>query len=255
MQLHRHEQRLESPPPASSAHLAHHNPVLRRFVVVPAHSVEQVRLAQRLRYQVYCVEHPFEDPACFPEGLEHDGYDGNAIHSLLYDRECAALAGTVRLILPRPDTPCRTLPIQRLCRHPLVHDQYRLRLGSAEISRFAISKEYRSLTREQRRDGSGHPSLPDDGHLSGAVLALIRGIVQMSREHGISELFAVMEPALLRLLERFGIRFHHLGPLVEYHGRRQPCYANRDELVEQLRRERPDIWQLIIPPAGHQGTA
>src|SRR3546814_10307851 len=56
------------------------------------------------------------------------------------------------------------------------------------------------------------------------TLGLIEGLVRMSLDHGIFYWCAVMERPLLRLLARLGIHFEDIGPLVDYHGRRQPCF-------------------------------
>ena len=57
-------------------------------------------------------------------------------------------------------------------------------------------------------------------------LGLIKSCVEMSVREGMTHWAAVMEPALLRLLTRLGIHFNPLGSLVEYHGRRQPCWVD-----------------------------
>ena len=77
------------------------------------------------------------------------------------------------------------------------------------------------------------------------TLGLMNGIVRMSAENGISEWFAVMEPTLLRLLARFGIYFSPIGPVVDYHGMRQPCHADINNLLERVRKERPEVWEII----------
>jgi N-acyl amino acid synthase of PEP-CTERM/exosortase system len=58
-------------------------------------------------------------------------------------------------------------------------------------------------------------------------------------------LCAVMEPTLLRLLRRIGIHFIDLGPQVEYHGSRQPCYSHIDTQGVRCWLERPEIWELL----------
>jgi hypothetical protein len=57
------------------------NTLDRDFEVMPA-------LAQiyALRYQVYCVEHPFEDPAKHPVGCETDCHDPFSLHAALVYR-------------------------------------------------------------------------------------------------------------------------------------------------------------------------
>jgi N-acyl amino acid synthase of PEP-CTERM/exosortase system len=54
-----------------------------------------------------------------------------------------------------------------------------------------------------------------------------------------------MEPALLRLLSRFGIYFSPIGPMVNYHGMRQPCHTNVERLLERVHKERIDVWEII----------
>ena len=231
----------------------------KRFVTVMATTKELVEKVQRLRYQVYCVENSYEDPACFPDGREHDEFDNNAIQGLLFDKTIQSIAGTVRLILPRPGKLGQRLPIQTLCQHHLLLDERLLAGNSAEISRFAISKEYRCRACSQLRcngsDRSIRSAAADEQLLVNIALGLIKGIVQMSATHGITEIFAVMEPALLRLLGRFAIYFSTLGPLVKYHGMRQPCYLNRDAMLQRVRLERPAVWDVITDYGRWHGVA
>jgi hypothetical protein len=56
---------------------------------------------------------------------------------------------------------------------------------------------------------------------------------------------AVMAPALLRLLERFDLRFERLGPLIHYHGERQPCIAEAEALLDGLARYHGEYHQAI----------
>ena len=76
-------------------------------------------------------------------------------------------------------------------------------------------------------------------------LGLIRSCVEMSVREGITHWAAMMEPALLRLLTRLGIHFNPLGPLVDHHGRRQPCWVDLDVMLRRVFAERPDVWDVI----------
>jgi len=76
-------------------------------------------------------------------------------------------------------------------------------------------------------------------------LGLIHAITKMALANGITHVCAVMEPALLRLLARLGVEFKALGPGVEYHGVRQPCYARVLELLDQLRLMQPENWAIV----------
>ena len=187
----------------------------------------------RLRYQVYCCENQFENPDEHIQHLEMDGFDNRSIHSLIVERSSGSAIGTVRLILPDKANPNATLPIQQICSHPLPAS---LPLSSsAEISRFAISKKLKRMA-----DGE----IPKELKCS-IVLGLMRAIVQVSLEYGITDWLAVMEPSLLRLLSRFGIYFTPLGPLISYHGMRQPCHASVDSMLERTRHTHFDLWEFV----------
>jgi len=219
--------------------------------------------AFRLRYQVYCVENPFEDPTENPDGLETDEFDDRSAHSLLIHRPTETVAGCVRLVLPKPAVGTvrlvlpeggrapGSLPIHRVCNHPALLDPAILPPETtAEISRFAISKAFR----RRRQDGRFPDSVegvaansirvPDRRLLPHMTLGLLKGVMKMSAEHGITHWCAVLEPALLRLLGRLGLHLTPLGPTVQYHGLRQPAYADIAELAVRTKRERPEVWEL-----------
>jgi N-acyl amino acid synthase of PEP-CTERM/exosortase system len=212
------------------------NDYSRWFEVIPANTPELREEAYRLRYQVYCRERQFETPDEHPRQLETDVFDQRSIHSLIIDKASGTATGTVRLILPDPDSPESCFPIQHLCGEylPIKH----FTSSAAEISRFSISKKMKNRV---------HEDCPKDMKCS-VALGLMRAIVQMSTDRGITDWFAVMEPSLLRLLCRFGIYFTPIGPLVEYHGTRQPCHANSDTLLGRVRHEHFDLWEFLTEP-------
>lgn len=236
------------PDPASLCNL-----YMRWFDVVRADTPERLREAYRLRYQVYCVENAFEDATAHADGLETDEFDTHSVHSLLIHRPTGMVAGTVRLILPHPSQGVDRLPIARVCRHPLLHNPAAFPPErTAEISRFAVSKAFR-----RRLSDAQHVDLhfletplqlnPDERRvmIPNITLGLMKAIAQMSIENGVTHLCAVMEPALLRLTARLGIRFAPLGPVVEYHGTRQPCFSEISTLGNALLQTRPDALELI----------
>ena len=77
------------------------------------------------------------------------------------------------------------------------------------------------------------------------TLGLIGGLVGLSARHGVTHWCAAMEYTLLRRLTRLGIYFQHVGPLVEFHGRRQPCVADLDNLLLGVKRQRDDVWDVL----------
>src|SRR5690349_8825597 len=72
------------------------------FELVRVTTSELREASQRLRYQIYCIEHPFEDPAKNPGGLEKDPYDDRSVSTLLIHRPSGMLVGNVRIVLPYP---------------------------------------------------------------------------------------------------------------------------------------------------------
>jgi N-acyl amino acid synthase of PEP-CTERM/exosortase system len=221
----------------------------RYFRIVQADTPELLRVSYRLRYDVYCVEHPFLDPAHYLDDLEIDEFDGHSLHALLQHVPSGAFMGTVRLIMPKPGAGRFVIPFSDLCNDPLFHAGKVLPVRStAEVSRFAISKAFR-----RRATDGAYPDEHDAGDavvddrrvLPSLSLGLIIAITQMGLANGITHVCAVMDPALFRLLNRLGIEFTPLGPPVNYHGVRLPCYAEGTALLEQLRIARPDYWDLI----------
>jgi N-acyl amino acid synthase of PEP-CTERM/exosortase system len=81
-------------------------------------------------------------------------------------------------------------------------------------------------------------------------------MVCVSARDGITHWVAEMEPALLRMYAKLGVHWIKLGPTVEFHGKRQPCYTKLDDMLTRNRQERPEIWDLITdggrcaPPTG-----
>lgn len=114
------------------------------FEVIRCDTPELVRLSQKLRYQVYCVETNFENPDDSPDGLETDMADKHALHSILIHRPSSIIAGTVRLIVPNTNAPNEGLPSKQISKVLDSLSTYELPpLKTAEISRFSISKEFR----------------------------------------------------------------------------------------------------------------
>ena len=210
------------------------------FEVIPADTPALLRAAYRLRYKVYCTENSYERPG--KTDLEIDEFDQRSAHSLLYDRRNEIFIGTVRIILPSADPEEQPFPFQRLTSNRLLSGRGRANLRTAaEISRFAISKEYRRRTHEALKNSiRQHPSL-----MRYITLGLLRAIIQMSMKHGITDWYAIMEPSLLRTLSGFGIYFMPIGPLVEHHGMRQPCHSGLHTLLEKVRKHREDVWEVI----------
>lgn len=219
-----------------------------QFEVVRADTPALLDRVYRLRYQVYCVENAFEDPAQNLGGREIDIDDDRAAHILLIHRESGEAAGTARVIFPDKRRE-RLLPVEHALEPTAVHCFRDFPLQSTgEISRFAVSKAFRRRRGEIRHADNGFSpdtetaALPDRRIMPFITFGLLRGVLAICLERGLSHVTALMEPPLLRLLKRFALEFQPLGDLVEHHGLRQPCIALVHDLVSQVRDESSPLW-------------
>lgn len=218
------------------------------LTVVEANSTELLDDVFRLRFQVYCVEREFENPAEFPNGRERDHDDARSAHFLVLYRGAgsplATAAGTVRFILPRSGADLPALRLigaeeRRLVKLPVD--------STAEVSRFAVAKAFRKRLENElseafirTEDARGYPR----PKFSVLTFGLLRAVVMMSVHSGITHIVAIMEPALLRLFARLGIEFNSIGRPVEHHGERQPVWAAMANIVERVRRHYPELWEF-----------
>jgi len=221
----------------------------RYFAVVAADTPALLNAAHALRYQVYCVEHPFENPVDQSKEQEWDSCDGQSVHSVLVSKPAGIVVGCVRLILPDRCGPCASLPIREL-----LSEADRARLDAfgidrtAEISRYAIAKRYRRRPGEREYPDveSTEPTVPEFRRLAPHMsLGLIRGVCLLAASNNIDTVCAEMTLPLLRLLERFGLVFEPLGPVIDYHGPRQPCVAECKQLLAGLSECNQDYYQLV----------
>jgi N-acyl amino acid synthase of PEP-CTERM/exosortase system len=187
-----------------------------------------LREAQQVRYQVYCVERGF---LTGENGFERDDYDDFARHAVVRWRQTGEVVGTVRLVLPKSPAGGDDFPIQHVCEPALMRGY--LRSTTGEVSRFALAKQ----ATKQMRCSSAATSL--------LRLALIQGAVWLSAEAGHTHWLAVMEPTLVRLLRATGLYFLPIGPLVDYHGLRQPVVAELVPTLARMADEQPVVWDFV----------
>jgi N-acyl amino acid synthase of PEP-CTERM/exosortase system len=204
------------------------------------------REAYELRWQVYCIERGF---LVGQNGIECDEYDDFSRHAVARWRQTGEVVGTVRLVLPKSPPGDNDFPLQHVCDSSVLRGLPRTTIG--EVSRFALAKHLTKQVRNMSAEVS--PLLR---------LALIRASVWLSAEAGHTHWVAVMEPTLLRLLRATGIHFAPLGPVVEYHGLRQPAVAELVPTMARLALEQPVVWDFITrcgswfsaPPATSQSV-
>jgi len=215
-----------------------------------------------LRYQVYVLETGFEqtdncDSYVSPSGevihFERDAYDRHSDHYLLRHRRTGIYAATARLILPDPDDVTTPFPMEAHCQ--LDPDKRIADSGQrqhlSEISRFAVSKEFKRRIGESGTQAGVAEDVeayfaPDERRVLPHIsLGLFAAVMRMIYQHRLTHSYAVMEPALHRLIGKFGVIFNQIGPETDYHGLRIPCLGSVHEALPNIKRVAPSVWDLI----------
>lgn len=221
--------------------LAQHD---RYYSTVLANSPALLEAAHALRYQVYCLERKFENADEHPDGLEQDEYDAHSVHGVVFHRPTGGAIGTARMILPDAGAQ-DSFPVMSLLRPSgLKLSDYVDVSQCIEVSRFAISKEFRRRKADQL--AASIISRADAGReINLAFLSLLQFVLRESVKRNVMFWTAVMEPKFLRLLARMGICYTPLGPMVMHHGVRQPCYCYLPDMLENARRVHPECWEVL----------
>jgi N-acyl amino acid synthase of PEP-CTERM/exosortase system len=212
----------------------------------------------KLRYDVYVSEFGFEKKEDHPLGQEKDIYDSHAVELAALekiDAKTQKIIGTIRLILHSEygfpiknavpiDFIDRKTPIDRI----------------AEISRLAISREYR------RRQGDGlygvksyqnisEGNMPaGNGRSENAkvriqpylILGLFKELYQVSKKLGITHWYMITEKKLWYALKRFDLIFRQIGEPVQYHGVRIPYLGIIKEIEQNLMKKHMDFYQDFL---------
>ncbi|MDA3920771.1 MAG: PEP-CTERM/exosortase system-associated acyltransferase [Salinisphaera sp.] len=226
----------------------------RHLQVVTDPEQEILDEAFRLRYQVYCLEKGFEKHETCIDRREQDEYDHHSLHGIVRHRDTDTTMATVRLVRPTPDDSVVDFPLEQS--HPdllLSHgitDKVLPRASTGEISRFAISKDCQQRMRSLPDAGISQSVTGSGWRFNGrryplVTFGLFVALMRLSQLHGITHWLAVMEPSLLRLLSRFGISFTPIGGVIEYHGRRQPCYGAVDDIRRRVSGTEFDLCELV----------
>lgn len=224
----------------------------RHFQVLTDPEHEILNDAFRLRYQVYCLEKGFEKHETCTDRKEQDEFDPHSLHGIVRHRETDTTMATVRLVRPQEGDSSVDFPLEQsypdlLLRHGITDDVLP-RATTGEISRFAISKDCQQRMRSLQNGGTRRRSR--GWRFKGrryplVTFGLFIALMRLSLSHGITHWLAIMEPSLLRLLSRFGIQFTPIGGVIDYHGRRQPCYGRIDQIGHQVRGTELDLFELV----------
>jgi N-acyl-L-homoserine lactone synthetase len=150
----------------------------------------ELQQCYRMRYQVYCEEKRWLSTRDFPNGMEKDFYDENAVHVMAFDNDFR-LVGLMR-ILQKKDF--KVLPFEK---HPAMKGKAFMAPDVAELSRLIVT------AKKNRMD---------------VTKGLLRAVYQTSRQMGIENWTIVIEPSLMRLLGIFDFVLEPLSLPAKYFG-------------------------------------
>lgn len=211
------------------------------------HSPEYQSL-YKLRYQVYCHEAHFLNPANYPSGLEIDEYDAVSEHFLATNADNSdEIIGTVRLVKWSERLSFPTAAHYKALLLQL--DRLRFPLDStAEISRLCISKLYRKRAIDGLLGIEGYTENRDPRrHHPMILLKLLRSMYCASKEElGITHWIATFEDGLYRLLNRYGIRFELITQdEIEYYGKVKIYGASIQYIEQVLKITKEDLYEFF----------
>jgi len=178
----------------------------------------------RLRYDVYCVERGFVDPAGCPEGCELDEYDRFSIPIAV--EHGSEVVAALRLVLDSP----LGFPLEKRARE-LYPSYARMEPArTAEISRLVVARSHRDCR--------------------ALLLKLFKKMYARSVRLGLAYWLAAMEPALERRLRRLvGIEFTPVGRSMDYYGEVVPYAAAIPDVERTLEQHRPKLHAYFGMPA------
>lgn len=209
--------------------------------------------AFRLRHDIYCLENRIKD--CGGAAIERDVWDESAVHHLLIHRASGETAGAVRVVLPHPDTPLRSFPLQQICDHPILEMEERI--GSfCEISHLCMAKRFRRRERDGRilpayyeQDWSAIPLFEKivtvRRLIPWAPVGLLGAAFETALEHRIMNGFLVVEPDDLRSLAQVGLSWRVLGPRLYHNGTWQPLVFNIKNALDAMRARNEKCWEVV----------
>ncbi len=202
------------------------------FEVVLADTPESKKLHYHLRYQVYCLEEGFENPASYPNRLESDRFDDCSAHFLVRSRHSQEWVGAMRLVFGSANE----LPLSQ---YSQLHERYRLRENViySEVSRVCVIGKYRRG--KKRFPSLGHAQA--NGKIvqtqrqrrqeSEIMFGLIRAARVYSMRKGVDDWFFFVSNALARVLRMANLRIEAAGSEANLNGMRRPYYCDLKTLL------------------------
>ncbi|MCP3852182.1 MAG: PEP-CTERM/exosortase system-associated acyltransferase [Gammaproteobacteria bacterium] len=210
-----------------------------------------------IRYHVYCKEFKYETVESCPDEMESDEYDDYSLHCLIVHKKTNIPAACVRLVPTVEDEhatqPLSTLlPFEKYCLESLDMDfikQLKLQRDTeCEISRLAVNGVFRKRSGEAlTRFGDVNLEFSKEEQRTFLLIAVAAFLAAtaLTELSGKTNVFAMMEPFLPRLLKRSGILFQRVGKDIDYHGIRAPYFITTQSALDNMRPELLELYHWI----------
>lgn len=215
------------------------------FAVTP----EQKRKIFNIRYNVYCNEFNYQSPEDYPDKQEIDEFDDHSLHCLITHKNSGTPAGCVRLVPTTGINSNSLLPFEKHCAESLdyefIKDLHLERQTVCEISRLAVDGIFRRRTGETLTRFGDVLSFTDQEQRTFSLIAVAGFLAStaLTELSGRTNVFAMMEPFLPRLLKRSGILFQRAGNDIDYHGIRAPYFIKTQSALDNMA---PDLKTLYL---------
>lgn len=230
------------------------------FIVEFVTTAKEKRKVYNIRYNVYCKEFKFEAVENCPDKMEKDEFDDSSLHCLITHVATKIPAACVRLVpaYSQAQPPLDLLPFEKYCAKSLDTDfieQLNLtRESQCEISRLAVDGVFRKRSGEAlTRFGDINLEFTKEEQRTFLLIAIAAFLAAtvLTELSGRTNVFAMMEPFLPRLLKRSGIIFQRAGKDIDYHGIRAPYFCTTKSALENMRPELVELYQWIYNQIEH----
>lgn len=224
----------------------------KHFEIKFANTQELKNKVFKIRYNVYCSELGWE-----PEnnkGIETDKYDESALHCLLVHKRTGDLAGCVRLIVPKKDTPDFKLPFENI----VLSQKHSDNIGSqkleersfCEVSRLAVLNKFRRTEKSIPLPLNEAPvttiyTEEERNNFPNIAMGLYLAALSLAEINNHAAVFVMMEPRLNRRLQHFGFPFKQVSSVIDFHGKRAMFMLEKAHLTSQLTPEIMSLYRVI----------
>ena len=228
------------------------------FTVEFADTLAMQQKIYHIRYNVYCKEFGYESIESYPNEMETDEYDDKALHCLITHKSSRIPAACVRLVPAVNHGHTISLPFEKHCNESIDSDfinQMNLDPETkCEISRLAVSELFRKRPGETlTRFGAVNLEFSKEEQRTFLMIAVAAflaatALTELSEK---TNVFAMMEPFLPRLLKRSGILFQRAGKDIDYRGVRAPYFITTQSALDNMRPELLELYHWIYQQIEH----